>query len=307
MAKKNLLANYRQGKNHLVKKTDIPATLQVVEEEKDTLALGDIVVRPELRDFIPPLKEEEFGRLRANLLSEGVLEPLVLWRDGAESVLVDGHNRYRVLAEHPELKFKVHYKEFADQEEAKEWMILLQLGRRNLTAEQASYLRGLRYEAEKVKEGFKGNQHTDGGGEPQNEVQRNTAAYLAEVMKVSKATIERDAQYARSLNLVGRLNPEAKREILAGKARVTKGQLQKLSKYDLSDISLENAGAIPGLVKRLKEEEKARKERTRADMLREAKAELVAMVRALPDNAGKDDVKAVKVKLDDYVKVCKRS
>src|SRR5262245_28835868 len=69
-----------------------------------------------------------------------------------------------------------------------------QLGRRNLTPDQASYLRGKRYNREK----------TGGHGDKsayQNDTQkRDTAERLAGEYKVGVATIKRDGQYAAAVD-----------------------------------------------------------------------------------------------------------
>jgi hypothetical protein len=66
------------------------------------------------------------------------------------------------------------------------WIINNQLGRRNLTPELASWLRGQRYHREKGREG---------GGHPANLENQGwpTAQRLADECKVSPSTIEADA------------------------------------------------------------------------------------------------------------------
>lgn len=51
--------------------------------------------------------------------------------------------------------------EFADRDTVIDWKIDNQLGRRNLTEEMKSYLRGTQYEREKKKQGTK-KPHNDG-------------------------------------------------------------------------------------------------------------------------------------------------
>lgn len=76
--------------------------------------LTDLKIDPEFAEKIPPLTPEEFEQLEANILAEGaVLSPLIVWND----VIVDGHNRYKILQAHPEIGFKTHEKEFADRYE----------------------------------------------------------------------------------------------------------------------------------------------------------------------------------------------
>ena len=105
-----------------------------------------LTIDPEFADQIPPLTDEEYKQLEENILAEGaVINPLIVW----DGIIVDGHNRFRILQLHPEITFKVHEKVFSDRLEAIAWIYKNQLGRRNLTATQYKYLVGKRYEAEK--------------------------------------------------------------------------------------------------------------------------------------------------------------
>ena len=104
-------------------------------------------VDPEFQSKIPPLTEEEFQQLEENILHDGiVLNPLIVWN----GCIVDGHNRFRIIQSHPELKYTVFEKEFSDRYAAIAWICCNQLGRRNLTPQQKKYLIGQRYEAEKL-------------------------------------------------------------------------------------------------------------------------------------------------------------
>ena len=73
------------------------------------------------------------------------------------------------------------------------WMINNQLGRRNLHPDQASYLRGKRYNAEKKSEGApSGNQNATKQLDQNDPIER-TADRLATEYKVSAPTIIRVA------------------------------------------------------------------------------------------------------------------
>ena len=87
-----------------------------------------IVIREDFKKLIPALTVEEFKQLEANILSEGIRDPLVVWN----GYLVDGHNRYTIATQHG-LEYKTVNKEFKDGNEVKIWMIDNQNGRRNLT------------------------------------------------------------------------------------------------------------------------------------------------------------------------------
>lgn len=85
-------------------------------------------VNEEFKRLIPALSVEEFKQLEANILSEGIRDPLVVWN----GYLVDGHNRYTIASQHG-LEYKTVNKEFKDGNAVKIWMIDNQNGRRNLT------------------------------------------------------------------------------------------------------------------------------------------------------------------------------
>ena len=57
-----------------------------------------LTIDPEFEGKIPPLREEELKQLEENILADGVvINPLIVW----DGVIVDGHNRYRILQKHP--------------------------------------------------------------------------------------------------------------------------------------------------------------------------------------------------------------
>ena len=111
-----------------------------------------ITVVAELKAYIPPLTKEEFSLLEQNILAEGCREALILWQNGEQFILVDGHNRYEICQKH-QIPYKTITKSFADIETVKNWMIQNQLGKRNITEEVKSYLRGLQYKSEKIING----------------------------------------------------------------------------------------------------------------------------------------------------------
>jgi len=94
-----------------------------------------IQVKDEFKKLIPPLSIDEHTQLTLNICKEGIREPLILWNN----YIIDGHNRYEI-AKQFNLEYKTINKEFENEDEAKEWMILNQFGRRNLSAYQRSVL-----------------------------------------------------------------------------------------------------------------------------------------------------------------------
>ena len=109
--------------------------------------INNIKIDPEFENKIPPLTEIELKQLEENILNDGiVINPLIIWN----GILIDGHNRYRIIEKYPQITYTVHEKDFPDRFSAIAWICKNQLGRRNLTLEQKKYLIGKQYEAEKL-------------------------------------------------------------------------------------------------------------------------------------------------------------
>lgn len=95
-----------------------------------------ITISQEFKRLIPALLSEDSKQLEANILSDGeIKEPLYIWRTEGQSILLDGHNRYRIAEKHG-LKFDTTEIVLSDRDHAKLWIATHQLGRRNLTDDQ---------------------------------------------------------------------------------------------------------------------------------------------------------------------------
>jgi hypothetical protein len=99
-------------------------------------------------------------------------------------------------------------------------MIANQLGRRNLTPAQKSYLRGKRYNLERGARG--GDQKSN----PEN--QGSTAQRLADEYQVSRDTIEKDAQFAEAVDtLEAQVRQDIRQSVLKRKSREDKARTTK--------------------------------------------------------------------------------
>lgn len=184
-----------------------------------------IVILPELKAYIPPLTSEELTLLEQSILAEGCRDALIVWKQGEQYILVDGHNRYSICQKH-HLDFKVEIKDFADIEQVKNWMISNQLGKRNVTEEVKSYLRGLQYKLEKAKHGT--NQHTKIGVDTLSTPQK-TLEKVAQQHKVSGKTIQRDEKFYEGLELLTQEDKELKWKILNREVNVPKSMISELT------------------------------------------------------------------------------
>lgn len=148
--------------------------------------MQNLSINPELKALIPPLTSEEFAQLEANVLAEGIREPIITW----QGTIVDGHNRYE-LAQMYDLPFKVKEMQFSTMEDCKEWMIRNQFGRRNLSNYQRSVL-ALQLKkvfSDKAKEKELERKTTFQKSEKSNLKPVNTAKEIAKVANVSHDTI----------------------------------------------------------------------------------------------------------------------
>ena len=94
-------------------------------------------IDPEFEAVIPPLTEYEFKQLTDNILAEGeVFTPIFTWN----GFIVDGHHRYKIIQQHPEVVYRVLEKAFENRYEALSWICNNQLGRRNLSEDQKTVL-----------------------------------------------------------------------------------------------------------------------------------------------------------------------
>lgn len=194
----------------------------------------NLKVDPEFQAKIPPLTQDEFNQLRDNILDDGeVFEPIIIWN----GIIVDGHNRWKVLQEHPEIPFKIREMIFFDKWEAFDWMYKEQLGRRNLTNEQRLRLIGQMQETRKkaVNNPNGVNQHTKevgGQNEPQPDRPRTTAEAIAREVGVSESTVKRAEKFSKGIDVLEEVSKEAAEKVLSGKSGVTKAAIMELPKLE---------------------------------------------------------------------------
>lgn len=110
----------------------------------------NILVLDELKSLIPPLSPEEYSQLESNILQHSCQTPIQVWQtpkkklsptfkqeDDLAYILIDGHNRQQICKTN-NLTFEVYKLSFDSLKDAKDYMINLQLGRRNLSPAQIS-------------------------------------------------------------------------------------------------------------------------------------------------------------------------
>ena len=180
--------------------------------------MAEIFIDSEFANYIRPLSDEEFEKLKESIKLEGIRDPLVVWN----GFLIDGYHRYKIATE-LEIEFKTIEIDLPDKEAVKEWIIKNQLGRRNLTSQEASYYRGKLYESRKLNHG--GDRKSKG----QNVLLKTTAEKIAEEYGVTDKTIKRDAEFSKAVDKVAeKVGKEAKNAILTGQINIPKKDVEKI-------------------------------------------------------------------------------
>ena len=188
--------------------------------------MQEIIIDKHFQFLLPVLDEKTFSDLEADILENGIRDPLVLWGD----ILIDGYNRYNIAKKH-DLTFNTVSMEFNSRDDVVIWIIRNQIARRNLTPYQLRYFRGLHFHAERrIFQNTDGiNQYSEdfrqNGGNPQTLA---TSRKLAEKYNVSSRTIERDSRLADALIAIGEVSPEAKQSILLGETKITRKELDEI-------------------------------------------------------------------------------
>lgn len=92
-------------------------------------APASITIDPAFHALIPPLDQGELDQLEANIVRDGLRDPLVVWTE--KNILLDGHNRYEICKRRG-IPIRTAGVSLPDHNAAKVWIYWNQLGRRNL-------------------------------------------------------------------------------------------------------------------------------------------------------------------------------
>lgn len=182
--------------------------------------MKELKIDPELRDLLPPLTDEEYKQLEKNIVENGFDKnfPIMEWH----GYVVDGHNRYKICKEHNITDYVVGTLAYETKEEVMEWMLDIQLGRRNLSPIQriaiAEKYRSI-YEKQARKNQLSGLKNQIDTVLP-NLVKResiDTTKKLAEVANVGKET------YRMGKKILDSDNEEVKNAVLSGEMSINAG------------------------------------------------------------------------------------
>lgn len=225
--------------------------------------ISDLIIDKEFESVIPPLTDEEFELLKESVLNYGeVYHPLVVWNN----IIVDGHHRYKILKEHPEVKYRIKERAFENRYEAISWICLNQLGRRNLNDAQKKMLIGRRYKTEKMargaSDGFRGNQHkksVKGQNVPLPDDVHITSSRIATEMGTNEKTVRRAEKFVDGVDAAEEVLPGVTKDITSGKIKPKQADVAAIAKAPAE----ERRQLAENLYKKPTPEEKARNKNKR--------------------------------------------
>ena len=162
--------------------------------------LSDLKINPLFENLLPPLSDEEFLGLEADIVKrQRILSPILVWSKTNE--IIDGHNRRKILIAHKMDTDNITTMDFETESEVMRWIVDSQFAKRNLKKSEKVMLLAkveeqIAKEAEaKVAESGKlyGKGHpkvTANLPQPNEEKKRNdtTAGQMAKKIGVSEKT-----------------------------------------------------------------------------------------------------------------------
>lgn len=194
--------------------------------------MQELKIDPELKDLLPPLTEEEYKQLEKNIVENGFDNnfPIMEWH----GYIVDGHNRYSICRKH-NIDYVVGTLAYETKDEVIEWMLDIQLGRRNLTPIQKISI-AEKYRPIYEKQAKERQATSTGGANPQlvpklvqaetNPSANKTNTKLANLAGVGKET------YRMGAKILNSDNEKLKQEVLSGKKSINAGYKELTGKKE---------------------------------------------------------------------------
>ena len=210
--------------------------------------IEELKIDPEFEKVIPPISLAEFVLLEDNILADGqITTPIAVWN----GVIVDGHNRYKILQKHPHIPHTIKEMNFENRYEAIAWMCNQQLGRRNLRPEHFKYLIGRRnlrpehfkyligrrYSAEKQIKQLRNEKgmFAPGGHDDHTDDGLKTSERIAQEIGKIERYVRRAEDFADGLDIADEIIPGTKEKVLNGEVKVQHWDVESLRRSALDD------------------------------------------------------------------------
>lgn len=204
--------------------------------------MKELKIDPELRDLLPPLTDEEFKKLEKNIIDNGFDRnfPIMEWN----GFIADGHNRYSICKKH-NIEPVVGTLAYETKDEVMEWMLDIQLGRRNLSPIQriavAEKYRPIYEKQARKNQGTRTDLVVNLPQSKKNDMGR-TSEKLASIADVSEKTYRMGAKILQSDD------EQLKQEVLSGQKSISAGYKELAKSSD-----------VPNSAQRVKQNKKIEK------------------------------------------------
>lgn len=220
------------------------------------LKSDELIIDKEFEELLPVLTPDESENLEQSILKNGLLDPIKIWEEPKTGrfIIIDGHNRYRILKKNNislnYWDYKIIYAdELPTRDDVKRWMLEQQLGRRNLSDIE-------KYEiVQKFKSVFeqKAKQNQSLGGKGLSNLSKvNTRKQMANATGVSEGSY-------RKIDAVMQSDNEELKQKLRDKKISTDAAYKKLKRKELDQKPLTPEQEIDRLDKRIDSIEKTMK------------------------------------------------
>lgn len=186
--------------------------------------MRELKIDPELKDLLPPLTDEEYKQLEKNILENGFDRnfPIMEWH----GYIADGHNRYSICKKH-NIEPVIGTIVYDTKEEVMEWMLDIQLGRRNLSPiQRIAVAEKYRPIYEKKAKENQGARNDLKNNIPQNlgESEKKKAAKDREVnSKLAKVANVNPETYRQAKRVLDSENDDLKQRVLSGATSISAG------------------------------------------------------------------------------------
>ena len=132
------------------------------------MRLADLKIDDDFKNLLPPLDAETYTALEKDIVSNGVLDPVITWN----GFIADGHNRYSICKAHHIEEVQTKPLNKATKSDVMQWIVDHQFAKRNLTKSEQIILLA-KVEAQIAKEAEQ--KHRDNGGDRRSAEYKKTA------------------------------------------------------------------------------------------------------------------------------------
>jgi hypothetical protein len=205
-----------------------------------------ITIDPEFEKILPPLGKEAYAVLRESIRRYGVRDAVSVWN----GIVVDGHHRKKI-ADEMGIKYPVKRVKFKNREAAKDFILAMQKGRRNLTPAEYELAVARVYD-DRIQDGRK---NLIPGGPPRSGAQsapprkrlyHATATQVGEEFGVTQSVVRRNHQMLKAMEKLEPIVPDIEQLVLHKKyaSRLAVVEAAKTAKTKDEAIAIMNTRGI---------------------------------------------------------------